>query len=494
MSEVSSKWEAVIGLEVHVQLNTQTKLFSRSRNGYVSGAPNQYANPIDLAYPGTLPVLNRTALSLAIRFGAAIDGSIARVCSFERKHYFYPDLPKGYQISQYSQPIVGPGVFNLWFEDGHTKEVRVRRAHLEEDSGKSIHDWLPNSTVLDFNRAGTPLLEIVTEPDLRSPSEAAACLRQLHALVTWLGLCSGNLNEGAIRCDANVSLRLHGSNRYGTACELKNLNSFNFLKKALQYEIERQVNVLSTGSSVQRETRSYHPASGSTRSMRQKESHEEYRYFADPDLPPIPISEEFISQIKSSQPELPAIVRDRFVRKFDLTANQAYRLTLEKPIAQLFEVTANLCEDPRVTANWILGEVSAYRKRKQSQTQNIGISAKQLAQVIQRVKDGTVSLNTGKNLIGELWDTDLDVDQVIKTHNITQISNRDQISAWAARVVKENEELIPKLLGGEEKLYEYFIGQVIGLSRGKAHPKLVRQALERVVSAEEKQRCADKND
>lgn len=486
MTEGDSQWEAVIGLEVHVQLNTRTKLFSRTRNGDLSAAPNQNANLVDLAYPGTLPVLNQAAIAHAIRFGAAIDGSIARVCSFERKHYFYPDLPKGYQITQYSEPIVGSGVFNLWFEEGHTKAVRIRRAHLEEDAGKSIHDRLPDSTLLDFNRAGTPLLEIVTEPDLRTPLEAAMFLRQLHALVIWLGLGSGNLYEGALRCDANVSLRPHGNQSFGTACELKNLNSFKFLKNALRYEIDRQATVLSNGASVQRETRSYDPVSGSTRMMRPKEQHGEYRYFPDPDLPPIPISETTVAEIKTSMPELPESVRDRFVRNFNLKPDQAYRLTLEKPIAELFEATAKICKDPQATANWILGEVTATRKRKQIQSQDIPISATQLSQLIERVKDGTLGFNTGKDLVGKLWETNQDLDQIIKTHDITQISDRDQISVWAERVAQENEELIPKLLNGEEKLYEYFIGQVMKLSRGKANPQLVRQALQRLVTMEDK--------
>ena len=494
MIEVDSKWEAVIGLEVHVQLNTRTKLFSQARNGDVTAAPNQNANLVDLAYPGTLPVLNLAALTHAIRFGAAIDGSIARVCSFERKHYFYPDLPKGYQISQYSQPIVGAGVFNLWFEDGQTKTVRIRRAHLEEDAGKSIHDWLPDSTALDFNRAGTPLLEIVTEPDLHTPLEAAMFLRQLHALVIWLDLGSGNLYEGAVRCDANVSLRPKGNKNLGTACELKNLNSFKFLKNALRYEFDRQVAVLSTGASVRRETRSYDPVSGSTRSMRPKEQDRDYRYLPDPDLPPISISETTISEIRSNMPELPATVRDRFLRNFNLTPDQAYRLTLEKPLAELFEATTELCKDPQTTANWILGKVTAIRKRKQSRAQDIPISARQLSQLIERVKDGTLGFNTGKELLGKFWDTNQDLDQIIKTHDITQISDRDQISRWAARVVEENEELIPKLINGEEKLYEYFIGQVMKLSRGKANPQLVRQALQRLVTMEDKHNSSENLD
>lgn len=494
MSAMDSTWEAVIGLEIHVQLNTRTKLFSRTQNGDVSAAPNQNANLVDLAYPGTLPVLNQTALTHAIRFGTAIDGSIARVCSFERKHYFYPDLPKGYQISQYARPLVGSGVFNLWFEDGHTKAVRIRRTHLEEDAGRSVHDRLPNSTVLDFNRAGTPLLEIVTEPDLSTPLEAAMCLRQIHALVIWLGLCSGKLNEGAIRCDANVSLRPRGSDSFGNACELKNLNSFKFLKNALRYEIERQVKLLSGGESVIRETRSYDPVSGTTRSMRPKEQHKEYRFFPDPDLPPIPISEKTISDIESSMPELPATVRDRFVRSFNLTPIQAYRLTLERPLAELFEATAKLCKDPQATANWILGEVTALRKRKQSRAQDIAISARQLSQLIERVKDGTLSSNTGKDLVNELWETNLDLDEIINTRDLTQISDHNQVSNWAARVVEENQELVPKLLNGEEKLYEYFIGQVMKISHGKANPQLVRQALETLVLVEDKQHSAENND
>ena len=494
MNNKDSSWEAVIGLEVHVQLNTRTKLFSRTSIGDASATPNQYAGLVDLAYPGTLPVLNQAALAHAIRFGLAIEGSIARECSFERKHYFYPDLPKGFQISQYSQPIVGSGMFKLWFEDGRTKAIRIRRAHLEEDAGKSIHDRLPNSTALDFNRAGTPLLEVVTEPDLRTPLEAAMFLRQIHSLVVWLDLSSGNLHEAAIRCDANISVRPQGDNGLGTACELKNLNSFNFLKRALRYEIERQVEVLSTGTHIQQESRSYDPASGTTRSMRPKEQHRAYRYLPDPDLPPISISEATIAEVRSSMPELPAIVRDRFIRTYSLTPDQAYRLTLEKALAKLFENTAKLCKDPQAAANWTLGEVTAIRKRKQSRSQNIAISARQLSQLIERVKDGTLSFKTGKDLVGTLWATHQDLDQIIKTHDVTQISDREQISYWAARIAEENEALIPKLQNGEDKLYEYFVGQVMKLSRGKANPKVVRQALETLVSMGDEQVSPENHD
>ncbi|MYF37360.1 MAG: Asp-tRNA(Asn)/Glu-tRNA(Gln) amidotransferase subunit GatB [Gammaproteobacteria bacterium] len=479
MKEVAPNWEAVIGLEVHVQLNTRSKLFSRASNKRTTTLPNQSAGLVDLAYPGTLPVLNRSALELAIRFGAAINSPIARVCSFERKNYFYPDLPKGYQISQNSQPIVGAGVFHLWLEDGRSKAVRISQVHLEEDAGKSIHDRLSNATVLDFNRAGTPLLEIVTEPDLRTPTEAVACFRQLRALVIWLDLCSGRLDEGAMRCDANVSLRTRGSKDYSTSVELKNLNSYKFLEKGLQYELERQATLLSNGNTVERETRSYNPASGRTESMRRKEKSEEYRFFPDPDLPPIPISEEFISRIRSSLPELPASMRDRFVEKYGLAPDIAYRLTLERSRAELFEATVKLCAAPHEAANWILGELTAIQKTQPSPPRKTSVSAKQLALLITRVKDGTISSNTGKELLRTLWETNLDIDEVIKTEDMSQISDSDQVELWTKTVIDENLELIPRLLKGEEKLYEFFIGSVMKKSRGKANPHLVRQSLER---------------
>lgn len=481
MNDFNPSWEAVIGLEVHVQLNTRTKLFSRAPNEDTSAIPNQTASLFDLAYPGTLPVLNQAALRHAIRFGAAIDSPIANVCAFDRKNYFYPDLPKGYQISQYSQPIVGAGMFHLWLDDGQTKTVRIRQAHLEEDAGKSIHDRIPNATVLDFNRAGTPLLEIVTEPDLHTAQEAAACFRQLRALVIWLDLCTGKLNEGAMRCDANVSLRPIGSDEHGAAIELKNLNSFRFLEKGLQYEIERQTRILSAGNKVRRETRSYDPATGRTKPLRRKEQTQEYRYFPDPDLPPIPLSEEFISHITSSIPELPSIMRRRFVSEFGLAPDTAYRLTLEKSVAKLFEATAKLCATPHATANWILGDLTALQKTQPAQTQEFAISAKQLAQLIVRVNDGTISSNTGKDLLKKMSESNLDLDQVIENEDMTQISDGDQIANWTKTVVEENQELVSKLLNGDEKLYEFFIGEVMKLSRGKASPQLVRQSVEKHV-------------
>ena len=486
MNDKNPILEAVIGLEVHVQLNTRTKLFSRAPNAETSAFPNQSANLVDLGYPGTLPVFNQAALRHAIRFGAAIDAPIASVCAFERKHYFYPDLPKGYQISQYSHPIVGAGRFQLWLNDGLTKTIRIRRAHLEEDAGKSIHDRLPNATVLDFNRAGTPLLELVTEPDLQTAQEAVACFRQLRALVIWLDVGTGNLNEGAMRCDANVSLRPRGSDKHGTVIELKNLNSFKFLEKGVQYEIERQASLLSAGTEVRRETRSFDPVTGRTKHLRRKEQTQEYRYFPDPDLPAVPVSEELISQISSSIPELPWTMRDRFVSEYGLASDTAYRLTLEKPVAELFEATAKLCGDPQVTANWILGELTALQKTLPSQTQKFSVSAKQLAQLIVRVKDGTVSSNTGKELLKKLSQAELNLDQVIRTNDMTQISDWDQIAIWTKRVVEENQELIPKLLNGEEKLYEFLIGKVMELSHGKADPQIVRESVERLVLEQSK--------
>ena len=492
MSAVNSVWEAAIGLEVHVQLNTRTKLFSRTSNEDVLALPNQNANLVDLGFPGTLPVLNQAALAQAIRFGVAIEAPIAKVCTFDRKNYFYPDLPKGYQISQFSQPIVGTGVFHLWLRDDQTKPIRIRQAHLEEDAGKSIHDRFPDATALDFNRAGMPLLEVVTEPDLNTPSEAVSCFRQLHALVVWLDLCTGKLNEGAIRCDANVSLRAQGEGSYGTPSEIKNLNSFKFLEKALRYEIHRQTELLSTGKAVQRETRLYDPASDTTQPMRRKEQQEDYRYFPDPDLPPIPVSKSFITQIASNTLELPAPRRDRFIHEFGLAPERAYRLTLERPLADLFETTTKLCNAPEATAKWILGEFTAVLKLKHSHAQNFPISPDQLAQIIVRVKDGTISLSTGKKLLRELWDTELDVDHVIRTKELVQVSDSDQISTWVAQVIDDNLQLIPNLLNGEEKLYEYFIGQVMNISRGKANPQQVRKSLERKFNVQSQQLSAKK--
>ena len=491
MSVTESKWEISIGLEVHIQLKTRTKLFSRASNKAPRASPNRNASLVDLAYPGTLPVLNHTAVTHAVRFGVAIGAPIARVCSFERKNYFYPDLPKGYQISQFSQPIVGSGVFDLWLEDGQTKPIKIRRGHLEEDAGKSIHDRVPNATVLDFNRAGAPLLEIVTAPDLNTPMEAVACFRQLHALAIWLDLSTGKLNEGAMRCDANVSLRLAGQDNLGTPTELKNLNSFKFLEKALRYEIDRHTMALSAGQKVQRETRLYDPVSGTTQSMRLKEQEEGYRYFIDPDLPPIPISEEFIARIAQSTPELPSKMRERFIREFGLAPDIAFRLTLEKPLAELFEATAVQCGDTSATANWILGELTALRKLKHSRAQEIPISAKQLAKLILRVEDGTISSKTGKELLRELWDTEIDLDHFIQTRALTQISDSSQISMWVAKVIEENRHLIPKVLQGDEKLIEYLIGQVMKISRGKANPHQVRESLDHEVVAQSKHLSAE---
>lgn len=493
MRRENSKWEAVIGLEVHVQLNTRTKLFSRASNETESVYPNQNANLVDLAYPGTLPVLNESALGQAIRFGAAIDAPIAKVCIFDRKNYFYPDLPKGYQISQFSNPIVGSGLFQLWLGENKTKPIRIRQAHLEEDAGKSIHDRFPNATALDFNRAGTPLLEIVTEPDLRTPSEAVACFQQLRALVVWLDLCTGKLNKGAIRCDANVSVRSIGDDHYGPSTELKNLNSFKFLEKALRFEIARQKELLTVGKTTRRETRMYDPGSDSTQPLRRKEQQEEYRYFPEPDLPPIPISESFITQILSHTPELPATRRDRFVREFGLAPTHAYRLTLERPLADLFETTARLCNAPKTAANWILGEWTALSKRNNSEAKDNPVSAEQLAQLIIRVKDGTISVSTGKELMRNIWNTGLDVDQFIRTRDLVQISDNNRISTWVVQVVDENLQLIPKLLNGHEILYEYLIGQVIKRSHGTANPQQVRKSLERQVSMHDEQLSTDDN-
>ena len=491
MTNANSEWEIMIGLEVHVQLNTRSKLFSRSPNENGTYLPNQNANLVDLGFPGTLPVLNQAALAKVIRFGLAIDAPVAGECVFDRKNYFYPDLPKGYQISQFYQPIVGSGMFQLWLVDGGSKSIQIRQAHLEEDAGKSIHDRFTDKTALDFNRAGSPLMEIVTEPELNSPQEAVACFRQLQALVVWLGLCSGNLYQGAIRCDANVSLRPKGDERFGSLVELKNLNSFKFLKKALRWEINRQSLLLSAGKEVQRETRMFDPATNTTHPMRRKDHQKDYRYFRDPDLPPIPISKAFIKEIAASMPELPSTRRKRFIERFGLEPESAYRLTLHKPIADLFEATNKLCKQPKTISNWILGELHAVSKLGNAEPKNISITHEQLAQVITRVRDGTISMRIGKELLGEIWGTELNVDQVIRKQSLSQICDSDQISTWVAEVLEKNCELVHELMNGEQKLYDYLIGQVMKISLGKANPHQVRKTLENHVFELRRQRFSD---
>ena len=491
MTKTNSDWEVVIGLEVHVQLNTRSKLFSCAPMERVSNVPNQNANLVDLAFPGTLPVLNQAVLEKAIRFGLAIDAPVAGECIFDRKNYFYPDLPKGYQISQFSEPIVGSGVFQLWLEGGQSKPIQIRQVHLEEDAGKSIHDRFTDKTALDFNRAGSPLLEIVTEPMLNSSTEAVACFRQLHALVVWLGLCTGKLYQGAMRCDANVSLRPRGRDRFGIPVELKNLNSFKILDKALRWEINRQSLLLSAGKEVQQETRFFDPAAHTTRPMRRKELQKNYRYFRDPDLPPIPISTAFVNSIAASMPELPAVRRKRFMDSFGLAPESAYRLTLYKPIADLFEATNKTCNQPKMTANWILGELNAVMKLERSEPENISITHEQLAQLIMRVNDGTISMTTGKELLREVWGTEHEIDQVIRKQNLSQVSYEDQISNWVVEVLEKNFELLPDLMNGEQKLYEYLIGQVMKISRGKANPHQVRKSLENHVLEHRRQCSSD---
>ncbi len=491
MTKTNSDWEAVIGLEVHVQLNTRSKLFSRTPIESESDLPNQNANLVDLAFPGTLPVLNQAVLEKAIRFGLAIDAPVAGECVFDRKNYFYPDLPKGYQISQCSEPIVGSGVFQLWLADGQSKPIQIRQVHLEEDAGKSIHDRFTDKTALDFNRAGSPLMEIVTEPELNSSMEAVACFRQLRALVVWLDLCTGKLYQGAMRCDANVSLRPRGHERFGTPVELKNLNSFKFLDKALRSEIDRQSSLLSAGKEVRQETRCFDLATNTTHPMRRKEQPKDYRYFRDPDLPPIPISTAFVKRIATSTPELPAARRKRFMDSFGLEPESAYRLTLYKPIADLFEATNEICNQPKITANWILGELNAVMKLEHSEPKNVSVKHEQLAQLIMRVNDGTISMTTGKKLLREVWGNEHEIDQVIRKRSLAQVSDDDKISNWVAEVLEKHFELLPDLMSGEQKLYEYLIGQVMKISRGKANPHRVRKSLENHVLEHRRQNYSD---
>ena len=407
-------WEAVIGLEVHVQLATRSKIFSRAATTF-GEYPNSNANAVDIALPGVLPVLNEEAVRMAIKFGLAIDADIASSCRFDRKNYFYPDLPKGYQISQLDQPIVGRGTLPIFFGDGSFHEIGITRAHLEEDAGKSIHTTYDGLTGIDLNRAGTPLLEIVSEPELRSAAEAAAYFRELHGLVTTLEICDGNLNEGSMRCDANFSIRPKGVETLGERTEIKNVNSFRFVEKALEYEIDRQIVVLESGGKVVLETRLYDSERDETRSMRSKESSDDYRYFPDPDLLPVEIPDELIESVRVTMPELPTAKRNRYIQELGLTDYEAGRLIEDPHGARYFDAVAELSADAKLSANWILGDVAAALNRDEINFVNVPIAPDQLGTLLNRIHDETITGKIAKSIFELLWTKGGSVDGIIES-------------------------------------------------------------------------------
>jgi len=481
------QWEVVIGLETHVQLATRSKIFSGASTAF-GAEPNTQASAVDLALPGVLPVLNREAVAHAIRFGLAVDATVAPVSVFARKNYFYPDLPKGYQISQYAIPVVQGGHLDIAWEDGrerHDKRIRLTRAHLEEDAGKSVHDAFDGMSGIDLNRAGTPLLEIVTEPDMRSAREAAAYARTLHALVVWLGICDGNLQEGSFRCDANVSVRPLGQEALGTRTEIKNLNSFRFLERAIDFEVRRQIELIEDGGTVVQETRLYDPDRDETRSMRTKEDAHDYRYFPDPDLPPLRIERAWIDEIAASLPELPAARRERFVAQHGLTPYDATTLTASRAIADYFEGVVAALPDPagqaKAAANWVLSDVSAAVNRDEIGFDACPVPPAQLAAMVARIADGTISGRIAKDVLDRLWkggDPDPGaVDRIIDEQGLRQISDTGALEAMIDEVIAANAKSVEEYRGGKQKAFNALVGQVMKASRGKANPAQVNELL-----------------
>ena len=472
-------WEAVIGLEIHVQLATQSKIFSGAATTY-GAEPNAQACAVDLGLPGVLPVLNETAVEMAVKFGLAIGAEINLHSIFDRKNYFYPDLPKGYQISQFATPIVGQGEIKLDLADGSQRVIGITRAHLEEDAGKSVHDLFPGQTGIDLNRTGTPLLEVVSEPDLRSASEAAEYFRQMHSLVKYLGICDGNLAEGSMRCDANVSVRPHGREAFGERTEIKNINSFRFVERAIELEIERQIDVLEAGGTIHRETRLFDADADETRSMRSKELSEDYRYFPDPDLLPLHISSAFVQAVRDSLPELPDARCQRYQEAMGLSAYDAASLSNDLDRAEFFEAVVSVCNNPKLSANWLNGELSAYLNNADLEIAASPVTAGQLGQLIQRVDDETLSSKTAKELFKALWaqaDTESNVDALIEQLGLKQMNDDGELSAIVSGVLEANPDQVAELKSGKDKVLGFLVGQVMKATGGKANPKQVNELI-----------------
>jgi aspartyl-tRNA(Asn)/glutamyl-tRNA(Gln) amidotransferase subunit B len=471
------QYETVIGLEVHVQLSTQSKLFSGAPVIY-GVEPNSQACAIDLGMPGVLPVLNEEAVGMAVKFGLSIEAEIAKNSIFARKHYFYPDLPKGYQISQYELPIIKHGHIDIQLEDDTEKRINITRAHLEEDAGKSLHEDFHGLTGIDLNRAGTPLIEIVSEPELRSGKEAVAYLKALHSLVRFLDISDANMQEGSFRCDANISVRPVGSSEFGTRTEVKNINSFRFVEQAINYEAERQIKLLENGEKVIQETRLYDAANKQTRSMRIKETAEDYRYFPDPDLLPLKIEDEFIEKIRNTLPELPNEKRCRFKKDYKLSNYEANILASSKATADYFEETIKYSKaDPKLVANWMLGELfSALNKENRDIIQS-KINAKQLANLICRITDKTISGKIAKTVFDALWDNEGEVDEIIEQKGLQQITDNAALEKIIDHVIANNPEQLQQYRAGKEKLFGFFVGQVMQETRGKANPEQVNKIL-----------------
>jgi aspartyl-tRNA(Asn)/glutamyl-tRNA(Gln) amidotransferase subunit B len=473
-------WESVIGLEVHLQLATSSKIFSGSPTAF-GAEPNTQASAVDLAMPGMLPVLNEKAVCYAVRFGLGIGAHISKRSVFDRKNYFYPDLPKGYQISQFESPIVGQGSFEILLENGNTRSIGITRAHLEEDAGKSLHEDFHGQTGIDLNRAGTPLLEIVSEPDIRNAAEAVAYLKALHSLVTYLGISDGNMAEGSMRCDVNISLRPAGSETLGTRAEIKNVNSFRFVEKAIRHEIERQSAILEDGGKVVQETRLYDAERDETRPMRSKEVANDYRYFPEPDLLPVVIDDAYIETIRSTLPELPADKRQRFLTQYGLSKYDANVLSDSRALADYFESVTAECGDAKIAANWVQVELLGQLNRNERSIENCPVSAANLGGLIRRILDHSISGKIAKQVFEAMWQGEGSADAIIEVRGLQQVSDSSALEIIVDDVIIANAAQVKQYLDADEakrkKLVGFFVGQVMKLSKGQANPQMVNDLL-----------------
>ena len=470
------EWETVIGLEVHVQLSTESKLFSSAPTQF-GAEPNTQANIYDLALPGVLPVLNRDALKHAVKFGLAINATISNTSIFDRKNYFYPDLPKGYQISQLDFPTVGKGSLTITLEDGEEKIIGVTRAHMEEDAGKSLHEDFHGMSGIDLNRAGTPLLEIVSEPDLRSAREAVTYLKKLHSIIRYLDISDAIMAQGSMRCDANVSIRPMGETEFGTRTEIKNINSFRFVEKAINYEVQRQQEIIQDGGRIVQETRLYDAHRDETRTMRSKEVANDYRYFPEPDLLPIVIDQAFVNSIRATLPELPDAKKTRFAKEFGLNDYDASVLTNNRDMADYFECVAKSSGDAKLAANWVAGELQALLKKNNWEIKESPIQADRLATLIARIKDNTISGKIAKAVFEAMIEDSSNVDDIIEAKGLKQITDIEEIAKLVNEVIANNPEQVEQFREGKEQVLSYLVGQAMKLSRGKANPAQVNQIL-----------------
>ena len=476
------EWETVIGLEIHAQLATKSKIFSGASTTYGAEA-NVQACAVDLGLPGVLPVINQQAIEMAIKFGTAINAHIADKSVFARKNYFYPDLPKGYQISQFELPIVGKGSIEIQLADGSKKMIGITRAHLEEDAGKSVHDGFFDNTGVDLNRAGTPLIEIVSEPDMRSAKEAIAYLKKIHSIVRYLKICDGNMQEGSFRCDANVSVRPKGQDTLGTRTELKNLNSFKFIEQAIEYEIERQIDVIESGGKVVQETRLYDPNKNETRTMRSKEEANDYRYFPDPDLLPVCIDQNTIEAIRKELPELPEAKRDRFIKEYNLSEYDSDVLTVSRDQADYFETVVKAADgEAKLSANWVMGELSAVLNKSNQDITQSPVNAEMLGGMIKRIKDNTISGNIAKKVFEAMCNGEGDADEIIENQGLKQVTDTGAIEKLVDDVIDANPDQVKQYQQAPEekqgKLIGFFVGQIMKQSKGKANPQQVNQLLQ----------------